>query len=923
MSDRKRCSSCKVEKSIVEFVPPRATCKRQHKPIKKNGPGVKNNNKGQMAAFECKGWLHITVFKDIEEAHINFRHKDQHVHYYRIDIPEDVKKYVADNVAMRPGQLWTAILEKFGQPRFSRSSLYAFWSSLSNSDWRCDDDELKSAKILIKEASQLQHSAESNKQIYEVESITLPDDPSDGFTAIAFSLVPLLRQWHGTIREISLDSAWNTNKSRFEIFALLGEVYGSGCPLGYLLIQSSPNHAEWEDGKQRYLEALLSYFHKKWSPWVVVTLTDKDRAEINAFCHCFPEAKHQLCFWHCLPHYNPINAKADFSFVDPDFVPISQLTSQQVASADMYVAQSAIPQLTICLGGVLQNQVPPQLPKLILRINGEAVCSYQEKVKAGNNSLPTSLNLDSELDDPDLADNDLSEAVEQMDTETDQEDGPDWMFEAGETLSRDPNYIFCPASHRKQLLHLFTKHFCLHPFFRSRGGLTLSAKQIQLNSAHEMYKFCKDRGLHEVWAYMYNCWYCPTMWKLWARSSSPYLSRLRTTMNVENFWKQLKHEQLHHLLHPRLDQLVHILIYKVTPMYVACTNFLTPEARLGCSRPPTPFQKAFKKNWNALLAKKIDPASIQKYSADVKTWSCNCGAQMFNSHHLCKHLVHAVGLPSAQFWTQVSCRRVKPLYQHVDLQGDTNDSGSITDGDDSIWTGDKSVLRGGGQWKDIYRNSVILGKRSHANTNKSTESNHPEPDSPTSPAHSRLRFSNRDIDLPTPGGLSASLIQDDISCLDVPIEDNVLFESGFIEPGSPAMLPGPDSDGDLESLSSSRATMPSNYEEDEVNDETKIAVDTMLNRAAAWKAAADRVEKQARYIGDNAVWFKSLARQDIGRDVEDLESNIFKLENAQRRKTTWGSGRTVEGRPATKREEARRVANTMGYQVNAEDGGEK
>ncbi|KAK1233880.1 hypothetical protein PQX77_002933 [Marasmius sp. AFHP31] len=590
MSDRKRYSSCKVEKSIVEFVPPRATCKpclekdkakrkekskkgnnrigdvaqlptpadqdaespetpptqdevislqvcvditpihipedlqktadavadwiwelvhyrfidqskydhkktpstrfhyhccqiqtRQHKPIKKNGPGVKNNNKGQMAAFECKGWLHITVFEDVEEAHINFRHKDQHVHYYHIDIPEDVKKYVADNVAMHPEQLWTAILEKFGQPRFSRSLLYAFWSSLSNSDWRRDDDELKSAKILIKEASQLQHSAESNKQIYEVEK--------------------------------------NTKKSRFEIFALLGEVYGSGCPLGYLLIQSSPNHAEWEDGKQRYLEALLSYFHKKWSPRVVVTLTDKDHAEINAFHHCFPEAKHQLCFWHCLhavkthlfilrrrpAHYNPINAKADFSFVDPDFVPISQLTSQQVASADMYVAQSAIPQLTICLGGVLQNQVPPQLPKLILRINGEAVHSYQEKVKAGNNSLPTSLNLDSELDNPDLADNDLSEAVEQMDTETDQEDGPDWMFEAGETSSRDPNYIFCHAPHRKQLLHLFTKYFCLHPFFRSRGGLTLSAKQIQLNSAHGMYKFCKDRGLREVWAYMYNC----------------------------------------------------------------------------------------------------------------------------------------------------------------------------------------------------------------------------------------------------------------------------------------------------------------------------------------------------------------------------------------------------------------------------------
>ena len=38
-------------------------------------------------------------------------------------------------------------------------------------------------------------------------------------------------------------------------------------------------------------------------------------------------------------------------------------------------------------------------------------------------------------------------------------------------------------------------------------------------------------------------------------------------MNVENFWRQLKHDFLHHILRPRLDQLVYILIYTV-PEYV-------------------------------------------------------------------------------------------------------------------------------------------------------------------------------------------------------------------------------------------------------------------------------------------------------------------------------------------------------------------
>ncbi|KAJ7581307.1 hypothetical protein C8J56DRAFT_763243, partial [Mycena floridula] len=81
---------------------------------------------------------------------------------------------------------------------------------------------------------------------------------------------------------------------------------------------------------------------------------------------------------------------------------------------------------------------------------------------------------------------------------------------------------------------------------------------------------------------------------LWACSSSPYLTRLRTTMTVENFWKQLKHDFLHHIVHPRLDQLVWILIYEVNPAYFARSEILHGNYRLGRSRPLTSFQKAFK-----------------------------------------------------------------------------------------------------------------------------------------------------------------------------------------------------------------------------------------------------------------------------------------------------------------------------------------
>ncbi|KAF8151409.1 hypothetical protein B0H34DRAFT_822526, partial [Crassisporium funariophilum] len=89
----------------------------------------------------------------------------------------------------------------------------------------------------------------------------------------------------------------------------------------------------------------------------------------------------------------------------------------------------------------------------------------------------------------------------------DSEDGPDWMFEAGKVTLTDITYIFCPATHQKQLLCLFTKHFCQHPLFpeRCKGSLTLN---------NSMYKFCKIQGLCKVWSYMWascilqRCGFC-------------------------------------------------------------------------------------------------------------------------------------------------------------------------------------------------------------------------------------------------------------------------------------------------------------------------------------------------------------------------------------------------------------------------------
>ena len=92
----------------------------------------------------------------------------------------------------------------------------------------------------------------------------------------------------------NIHSLGNTNASRFEVYALLGETYGSGCPLGYLLIQSSDD-AE-EGGKEQYLRDLLLYVKETWKLRALITLTDKDLSEINAFLAVYPEASISFAF---------------------------------------------------------------------------------------------------------------------------------------------------------------------------------------------------------------------------------------------------------------------------------------------------------------------------------------------------------------------------------------------------------------------------------------------------------------------------------------------------------------------------------------------------------------------------------------------------------------------------------------------------
>lgn len=82
---------------------------RKHKSQKGKQEDAKLRDRQAMARFDCHGWLHITLSNDDHTALVKITHGDSHIPYYCIDVPEDIKKFVYENLNMMPSQVRTSI----------------------------------------------------------------------------------------------------------------------------------------------------------------------------------------------------------------------------------------------------------------------------------------------------------------------------------------------------------------------------------------------------------------------------------------------------------------------------------------------------------------------------------------------------------------------------------------------------------------------------------------------------------------------------------------------------------------------------------------------------------------------------------------------------------------------------------------------
>ncbi|CAK5265126.1 unnamed protein product [Mycena citricolor] len=356
----------------------RYTCcqdaKRQNASKKIPDPS-KQRNKAKMETFDCDGTLTIWADGKQSSCFIRYQHKEPHKKYQCIDIPPEIIKLIKERSNMRGPQVWKEILKVTPQPKFTYQQIYNHLLAMNGKAWRLRENEEESAALLFEQLCQKRPECAP-----VFERIELPKDPSDGYSAFAFSLPTLIKKWQGCISEVQLDSTFKTNKAGYECFALMGEVFGSGLPLGFLLIKS--NGSPKPGSKELYLRALIRDITMNWDIKPIQTLSDKDITEINAFLGELPgNVKHQLCYWHGIrvlrghlattsrppAHYDAPRAFQEFDFIDKKFLPVAQIPPED--RANVTVAREMIPTVQLRFNGSLIPSVPER-PKIIIRLDG-------------------------------------------------------------------------------------------------------------------------------------------------------------------------------------------------------------------------------------------------------------------------------------------------------------------------------------------------------------------------------------------------------------------------------------------------------------------------------------------------------------------------------------------------------------------------
>jgi len=270
----------------------------------------------------------------------------------------------------------------------------------------------------------------------------------------------------------------------------MGEHDNAGIPLAYCLLSTASSITP---GKRKIsLTSFLCGLRNKYGVHPKFVHTDKDIAEIKASQAAWTSAKHQLCWWHLrkairarmsnaklsTSKYHPDVAHTEFNFIDIAFAP--------------------------------QGRADPQ--------DTEDLDAVEEAQPAPNpNAIPVKLTIPPGMTFP------LSQPQTRTSPQPEEDDTPS-------------RRIFCPQELHQTVIDMVERHLCAHPLIPGYSAPTPMG--VRAWAVKEIYSLCVHHNLPEFWAYMWENWYRPGRWKLWARAECPEIPVLKTTMISESQYVQ-------------------------------------------------------------------------------------------------------------------------------------------------------------------------------------------------------------------------------------------------------------------------------------------------------------------------------------------------------------------------------------------------
>ncbi|KAJ7442850.1 hypothetical protein FB451DRAFT_1343831 [Mycena latifolia] len=134
---------------------------------------------------------------------------------------------------------------------------------------------------------------------------------------------------------------------------------------------------------------------------------------------------------------------------------------------------------------------------------------------------------------------------------------------------------------------MFRTHLNQHPTFPRDDPEEryISAGEIHKRATQELYQYCFRNDLAQPWTYMWNHWYCPQQWPLWARAA------------CDSMWKHIKRRDLAQFNRPRLDLVTYLVIIGLLPRVMQNLGYVLGLRRVGRPQALAGWQIDFKATW--------------------------------------------------------------------------------------------------------------------------------------------------------------------------------------------------------------------------------------------------------------------------------------------------------------------------------------